>query len=79
MNDIRPELLEQVANWLDIYDKMAAKMLDGNDEASDALEVVSGSQVQDDLRRWAFAIRVGAARVEFDENAGSYFIRTNVA
>lgn len=80
MNDLRPELLELAAAWLDTYDKMASVWANQIDpivvESIDLLrEVVNSTEVQDDLRRWAHAIRVGGVKVEFDGDG--YYIKLN--
>lgn len=56
-----PEKLRTLADWLDIYDRMGQVFVDAverggdviPDEVAEARGIVGGTEVQDDLRRWA--------------------------
>ena len=55
------EKLREIANWLDLYDRIAARYLDilGDEGVVDpeslerARDVVASDEIQQDLRRWA--------------------------
>lgn len=50
------EKLRDIANWLDLYDKMGEKFIveiEGKEYDGEAIMAVRGKGVQDALRRWA--------------------------
>lgn len=65
---LTPEALEAVADWMDTHDRLSHFLLDamarteGNppelvEQARAALGPLEGTDVQDDLRRWARELR----------------------